>query len=176
MASQQQKLKKKKDREKRVRKKILLQREALRAPAREERKFQKKLDRIGKLKKELGDLNVWADEVFLNMSDKNLSQLERNAQILKALEEEYKKEHDKKSALNKELEEAGLLTLEDKLSHLHNKLVDQAKKLYEEGGLEATEAKEPETSDELNELLAQLDKPKKDVAEVEVLRAPTVEV
>lgn len=155
MASEKKKFQKKKEREKRVRKQILKQREALRAPEREEREFQKKLKRIEKLKKDMGKMNVWADEVFLNMNDKSLSQLERNAQILKALEQEYQKEKDRKKALNEELEGQGFLTLDQKLQHLHDKLVDQAKEMYKSGGLEAKEAK-----------------PQREVSDVEVIKAP----
>jgi len=167
MANDRKKFQKKKDRERRVRKQILAQREAIRAPEREERQFQKKLKRIEKLKKDMGKMNVWADEVFLNMSDDSLSQLERNALILKALEQEYQKEKDKKKQLNDELEEQGLLTLDQKLQHLHDKLVHQAKEMYESGGLEATEAPaEPPRSDL---------KPahNRNVADIEVVRAPS---
>lgn len=157
MANEKKKFQKKKDREKRVHKQILLQREALRAPEREERQFQKKIKRIEKLKKDMGKMNVWADEVFLNMTDKNLSQLEHNAQILKALEQEYQNEHDKKKNLNEELEGQGFLTLDQKLQHLHDKLVQQSKEFYGAGGLEA---KEVDRS-----------KPAKEVSDVEVIKA-----
>lgn len=121
------KAQKKKDREKRVRKQILKQREALRKPAQEERAFQKKMKRIAKLKKDMGRLNVWADDVLLKMSDSTLSQLEKNARILKALEQQYEKETSTKRDLNRQLEEEGFVTLEDKMKFLHDRLVEQQK-------------------------------------------------
>lgn len=157
MSKEQKKFQKKKDRERRVRRQVLLEREAIRAPEREERKFQKKLKRVERLKKDMGRLNVWADELFLKMDDKTLSQLEHNAKILKALEEEYRDEHDRKVALNEELEAKGVHTLEEKLEHLHGRIVEQAKELYKSGGLEA-------------EVVEEASK-RADVAEVEVVRA-----
>jgi Na+/phosphate symporter len=79
----------------------------------------------------MGALNVWADDVLLKMNEKTLVQLEKNAKILKALENEYKEERDKKIKINEELEADGFLTLEEKLNHLHNKLVDEQKALHE---------------------------------------------
>lgn len=127
------KAQKKKDRAKRVRKQILLKRAALRAPQEEENKLKKKMKRITKLKKDMGKLNVWADDVFLKMSEQNLSQLEKNCKILKALEEEYRKETENKKNLNESLESKGCLALEEKLNHLHNKLVEEQKALHENG-------------------------------------------
>lgn len=93
----------------------------------------------------MGKLNVWADDILLQMNEQTLSQLEKNAKILKALEEEYATEHGRKAELNQQLEAEGFKTLEEKLNHLHDKLVQDQKE-------EAGETEE--------------------VAEVEVVRAP----
>jgi hypothetical protein len=131
------KAQKKKDRAKKVHKQLLRQRADLMAKRVEENNEHKKLKRVKKLKKQMGDLNVWADEVFMKMTDETLDRLEKNALILKALEAEYRREADKKAKLNEELEAAGHHTLDAKLNHLHNKMVDAAKDMYETGGLTA---------------------------------------
>lgn len=56
-----------------------------------------------------------------NEANKSREKLERNMQILKALEEEYEKEKDAKRALNDKLEAEGHTTLKDKLSALEKK-------------------------------------------------------
>jgi hypothetical protein len=113
------KLQKKKDREKVVKKRILNRRAAIRAPKIEENKNRKKMERIAKLQKDMNDLSVWADDVLGKLDSKTLTQLERNAQLLKGLEEEYEAERAKKSELNGDLESKGLLSLDEKLNHLH---------------------------------------------------------
>lgn len=164
-SKEQKKFKKRKQREKDVRKKILTRREIIRAPEREERAFQKKLKRIDKLKKEMGDLNVWSDDIFLKMTDDTLSQLEKNAKILKALEDEFREETTKKRNLNEQLEAEGFQTLDEKLSHLHNKLVNQQKALYDQTGMSE------ERSEAFTSASEKLKKPGKEVSEVEVIKA-----
>jgi hypothetical protein len=162
-SKEQKKLRKRKERDqKNLKAKLARQAKATAARQEETAEFRR-LKRIKKLQKEMGDLNIWADDVFLKMDDKTLSQLEKNCNILKALEDEYKKEHAKKEALNKELEGAGQETLEDKLSFLHNKLVAQSK--------------------ELSGQMAALDQPTagmgggtEEIAEVSVIKAPVADV
>jgi hypothetical protein len=168
MASKQQKkFQKKKEREKRVRRQVLLQRETLRAPEREERAFQRKMKRITKLKKDMGDLNVWSDNVFLQMNDETLSQLEKNAKILRALEQQYVDETSKKKDLNEQLESEGFNTLDEKLGELHSRLVKQQKALYADSGLVEERS---EAYANANEKLASCCG--KEVSEVEVIKAP----
>lgn len=155
------KLKKKKEREKEAHKKVLARREALRAPKIEENKLRKKMKRIGKLQKDMDGLSQWADDVLLKMNDKTLSQLERNAQILKALEAEHEADREKKQKLNLDLESKGLFGLQDKLSYLHNELVEQQKS----AGFDSFEEAE----------LVKATKPRKEVAEVTVLKASDCE-
>ena len=136
------KAQKKKDREKKARKKVLLRRAALRAPKEEENKLKRKMNRIAKIKKDMGKLNFWSDEVFLRMSEDKLRQLEKNSKILKALEEEHKKSHENKRDINKKLEEEGYLTLEQKLNHLYQNLVSEQNLTESEevsGGIEPIE-------------------------------------
>lgn len=129
MASKEQrKFQKKKERGRRVRKQILAEREGRMAEGR----LYKKVARIAALKKEMGSANMWTDEVFLGMDDQTLARLERNAKILKALEEEHLKETEQKRSLNERLEDEGHWTLEDKMRHLHERLAAEQQKLYGE--------------------------------------------
>ena len=120
-------LKKKKEREKQAKKKVLARRDAMRAPQIEENKQKKKMKRVLKLQKDMGDLNMWADDVLSRMSNDTLTQLEKNAKILKALEKEYEQELNKKKNLNNSLEEKGITSLHEKLNYLHNEFVEQQK-------------------------------------------------
>ncbi len=165
--TKQQKLQKKAKRAKEVRKKVLARREALRAPAREARELHRRMKRIDKIQRDMGEHSVWSNEVYMQFDDKTLTQLEKNAQILKALESEYKSEVAKRDDLNADLESKGLKTLQEKLDYMHQQVVADQKA----AGLEALGP----------EVIAQLEEqqkpkaPKKDVAEVSIVKAPGFE-
>lgn len=174
------KAKKNKEREKEAKKKVLARRAALRAPKIEENKLKKKMKRIGKLQMDMGDLNVWADDIFMKMvnaDEKTLSQLERNTQILKALEEEYVGEKARKDNLNSGLEAKGCTTLEEKLNHLHQQLVEDQKASGEEILAEEIALAKSATDVGLagNAECAFKSKPKKEVAEVTICKAPVLD-
>lgn len=135
-------LKKKKIREKEAKKKVLSRRVASRASRIEENKERRKLKRVEKLQKEMGDLSNWADDVLMKLNNSTLCQLEKNAKILKALEDEYVEEIEKKNLLNKDLEDKGLLSLSDKMNYLHNNLVEEQKAAGIEGLVETEEYEE----------------------------------
>lgn len=124
MASREQKkIQKKKARDKETRKKILAEREKRRAVARKEREEKRREKRIDKLQKEMADFEYVPTETLEDMDDSTLKQLERNAQILKALETEYTKEQERKKELNENLEEEGHFTLEDKMQALSQNMI-----------------------------------------------------
>ena len=160
MMSQKKMLKKKK-REKDVKRRIDYKRQQLRAPIIEENQNRKKMARIAKLQKDMGDLSMWADDVLMKLDDEKLSQIEKNAKILKALEIEYEKEKEKRDAINKSLEEKGLKSLDDKLGHLHNQLVEQQKNMHSEAEQRNISIGKPQ--------------PPKEVSDVEIIRASDVQ-
>lgn len=163
-SKEQKKQQKKLARAKEVRKKLLVRREAAAAPVREETVLRRKMKRVHRLKNDMGRLNVWSDEALVNMTDKTLTQLERNAKILRALEDEYQEEHAKKENLNKELESEGYYTLEEKLNNLHGKLVHQFGKAVTEAGFpEAANFEKVEATGGLGG--------QREVSDVEVIRA-----
>jgi hypothetical protein len=168
----QKKFMKQKKRERAVKQKLLVRRKVIEAKRKEENEQFKKMKRIKKLKKEMGHLNQWADDVLLGLNNKTLSQLEHNVKILRALEEEYEKERAKKKDLNKELENKGLVTLEEKLNFLHNKIVEQQKLAFADmPPVEAANAGlgsgKPEEVAEISVLKAPVE-----VAEVEIVKVP----
>ena len=114
----QKKMNKQKAREKASKKKVLLKREHLRAKVREERQEKRRDKRIKKLQEDMGELDIWADDVYKNVSEDSLRQLEHNAKLLKALEEESEKESAEKEVRNEDLEKKGHKTLNQKLQHL----------------------------------------------------------
>lgn len=144
MSKQQKQIEKKKKRELEKQKKLLLQREAVTKKRQHDNEEFHKDEKVRKLQKQMGDLSIWADDVLKKVPDATFAQLQKNAKVLKALEEEYEEEQKKKRELNGQLESNGLLTLEDKLSQVNRSVLD--------GGI-------------LQEI------PKQDVAEVGVIKA-----
>ena len=140
VSREQRKLQKKKKKEKENRKKILEAREKHRAVARKEREERRREKRIDKLQKEMLDFEYLPTESLEAMDDATLSQLERNAQILKALESEYVKETERKKELNESLEKEGHFTLEDKMTALaqKNMVLQQQEEVGLGGGAECS--------------------------------------
>lgn len=119
---------KKKQREKEVKVKLEKRREATKAASRaqllafrEQRKFRKEQKEFEKFEK-----NV--DEFYNKLPQKTKEQLEKNIEILKALEEEHEKNLASKQKLNEELESEGKITPKEKMEALHEKVVEKQKK------------------------------------------------
>lgn len=116
MSKEQRKLQKRKEREKEVKQKLLVKREATRSVVREERDDWRKEKRIKKLQKDLEHFDQIMDEQRLrDADDSTLSQIEKNIEILKVLEQEHHREMIQKKELNEDLEAEGCLTLEEKI-------------------------------------------------------------
>jgi hypothetical protein len=133
--SKKQKERKKKEREqiakKRVnsRRKILLKDKQERAKAaRLERKFRNKMTPIIK------DQNKKI-EIEENKKEKTVQQLQKNIQILEALEAEYLKEQENKKCFNEQLESEGHVSLKEKLEALNLKAQDIMTEEEKETGL-----------------------------------------
>ena len=113
---------KQKKREKAAKKKVLARRKATRAEASKKRKLEmieeKTRNKIEPYRK--------ADD-----PDDTALKIEKNMKVLKALEEQYKKEMAEREDLNEMLEKEGYKTLEDKMKHLHEEAEKKAKKGYE---------------------------------------------
>lgn len=119
MASKiEKKFKKQKARERDSKLKVQQRRVKLRQKSKEAQEEFLKMKRIRRLQRKMGDLNIWSDETFKNLDEDALLQVEHNAEILKALEEEYEQERAQRQELNEELESQGHKTLEDKLRAL----------------------------------------------------------
>lgn len=157
MSKQRLKEKKKKDREKESKKKVALRREKIREKTREENKEFHHEKRIKKLRKEMGDLDMWADDVYKKIDENTLLQLEKNVQILKGLEREFKNDSEEKQKINEELESKGLFTLEDKIKHIREKLIEEQNNFSHEV--------------ENRQIISEQKKPPKEIAEVEVVKA-----
>jgi len=120
--------KKRKEREKKSKVKILLRREAVRKERKEESKkymleklVQPKKNPIINMKKK--------DESMEDRDAKIKEQLLKNQQILKALEEEFSKERQIRDDLNGDLESKGHGNLQDKLAAMHKEVVESEEKL-----------------------------------------------
>lgn len=130
--SKKLKEKKKKDREKSVQNKLMKQRQAATAKRQTEmkefreerfkdkevRKFQKDQDRFDEYAKAF-------TENLDKLPKETKDQILHNLKILKAMEDEYKKEQEGRKATNDKLESEGHGTLSDKLNALHTEIAKQ---------------------------------------------------
>lgn len=109
--------KKKKSRERKAKQKVQERRSALRKQTSKENKIAK-AERVGRER-----LTPYVKPVEQDpQKDKQImEQLKRNAEILKALEEEYNKTQESRKALHDDLEEEGHVTLKEKLNALEEK-------------------------------------------------------
>ena len=128
----QKKQQKQKARDKENRKKITAKRMASRAKAKADRDEELMKKRVGKLQREMAgtEMDNWDEEMLKKMPEDTLEQLERNAKILNALEDEHEEETAKKQELNEGLEAKGHVTLEEKVNALHQNTVEEQKKKF----------------------------------------------
>jgi len=119
VSKEQRKLKKRKQREKDARQKVLARRAELRTKAKEDREEARRERRIDKLQRDLYAMDQhFEKEMLMAAPESTLSQLEKNIEILRALEAEHEKELSAKQELNEELESKGYVTLEEKMEAL----------------------------------------------------------
>ena len=130
---EQRKLKKKKTKERDAKKRVLARREALRAPAREEKAEAKRQKRQDKFMKDVASLDnnfqFFTEEQLANLDEATLHQLEKNCKVLRGLEDEYMKEAEAKLQLNEELEDEGHFPLQEKLKAMSDKTITQQKNI-----------------------------------------------
>lgn len=118
---------KKKQREKEVKSKVEKRRAATRAISREQLLEFRQQRQFKKDQKEYAKLEKTVDEFYNSLPQATKEKLEKNIEILKALEEEHQKEIAEKENLNEELEQEGNLTLKSKMEALHKKALDSQK-------------------------------------------------
>jgi hypothetical protein len=135
MATKRQKERKKKNREEKAKSRVESRRNKIRAATREEgrarrldEKFREKIKPFVKDPERKAEMEA-VDE------KKVREKLERNMQILKALEEEYESEVARKAEINRQLESQGHETLKEKL----NAIEDEARKSLGEASAEFSE-------------------------------------
>lgn len=132
--SKKQQERKKKKREEIAKKRVLARRNKLRQQSsqnkqagRLDRKFRTRLEPVIKDAEKKRILEEKRNEQIL-------SKLEKNAEILRALEDEYLVEINQKKAINEKLEAEGHLTLKDKLSALDKQVQDSMTEEEKETG------------------------------------------
>lgn len=133
MSTKKQKERKKKKREEIAKKRVQTRRNILAKDKKErvrsarlERKFRRRIDPI------VNDPNkkILIEEA---KKEKNMNQIKKNIELLKALEAEYVKEQEHKKYVNQQLESEGHVSLKEKLEALNlkakEKMTDQEKEL-----------------------------------------------
>ena len=111
-------VKKLQKRKKEKKKRVLGARAVIREKAREEKSDFRRKKQIKKIQKDMVNIEHWASEFLQMLPDNTLDQLERNAKILKTLEQEYENDVTAKKTLNDKLEDAGYLTIDEKIGAL----------------------------------------------------------
>lgn len=118
MSKQQKQMKKRKEREQKSKDKVLKIREKIRAEAKEKADEIRLEKRIRKLKKTMDEYEFYNENFYRQLPPNVLGQLEHNARILKALEDEYTVAEIERRERAEEMEKLGLVTLEDKMDAL----------------------------------------------------------
>lgn len=133
--SKKQQEKKKKLREEIAKKRVLARRSALRKQAsdnlkssRLEKKFRTKIQPIIKDEEK-------RKMIEQSKNDHILSKLEKNAEILRALEDEYLSEVNYKKQINEQLESEGHMTFKEKMDALNEKAVKNMTEEQKETGI-----------------------------------------
>lgn len=115
MATKRQLERKKKDREAKARARVLARRHKIQSATREERRARALEDKFSeKARPFIKDPEKRA-EIEASEERKVKERLERNMQVLKALEEEYEAEQGRRKEMNQDLESRGHETLKEKL-------------------------------------------------------------
>lgn len=133
MPSKQQKIaQKKKKREKIAKERVLRRREEMRAIRKEDAAKARLEDELSP--KQMPIVN---DPLACEMREKDSSnsvkaQIEKNLELLKALEEEYDKEQALRQQVNEDLESEGHMNMKDKLDALHKKALSMQAQKEEE--------------------------------------------
>lgn len=143
MSLSRKQIEKRKKREKEVRKKVLANREALRAERKEvekERLREKEMWELehGKPTPAVSGNPEVAAKQLAARAQTVADKLQHNLEILKALEAEYEKEQASRSELNEKLEGEGYKTMKEKMAALHEK----ALKMKDVVDMQAEAAKE----------------------------------
>jgi hypothetical protein len=140
MTTERQKIQKKKARQKVVQAKLRHRREINRSVEKEKRDDIRAQKKFKKDQLVMEKLEEKMEELYSKLPPDTRMQLERNIEILKALEEEYDQEIAKKQNLNQELELQGNLTPEEKMKALHEKAVKQQKEIVDVEVIKATKS------------------------------------
>jgi len=146
--SKKQQERKKKKREEIAKKRVLSRRGALRKQssdnlksARLDRKFREKMDPFVKDEEKRKTMEQHKNEIIL-------SKLEKNAEILRALEDQYLSEINQKKQINDQLEAEGHVTLKDKMDALESKIKENmAEDEKETGTIDLTKTGPQDFSD-----------------------------
>ena len=125
--------KKKKEREKRVKAKKLARREELRKQAKQERQA-KLLEKRFREKSEpiINDPEIQERRKKMREEDAK-AQIQRNLEILKALEKEHAQEEQQRADINEALEDEGHFTMKDKMKALEEKTIEKERKKKKKG-------------------------------------------
>jgi hypothetical protein len=132
--SKKQQERKKKKREEIAKKRVLARRNKLRQQS-SQNKQAGRLDRKFRTRSEPVIKDAEKKRILEEKRNEQiLSKLEKNAEILRALEDEYLVEINQKKAINEKLEAEGHLTLKDKLSALDKQVQDSMTEEEKETG------------------------------------------
>lgn len=124
MSTKKQKERKQKQREEKAKSRVFSRRKAMRKISSEEKQASRLERKFRTKQKPFVKDQLKRESIEKINNEKILSKLEKNAEILRALESEYEKELENKKLINEKLESEGHVTLEEKMSALEKKVKD----------------------------------------------------
>ena len=122
MNKERKKLQKRKAKEHDDRKKILLKRAASRAEAKKELEEFRSDKQHRKLMRKVEEMKTYYDQLKDKLPTDVRTQLERNIEVLTALEQQYTEEVDNRKKVNEELEAKGAISMKEKMDLLQKKI------------------------------------------------------
>lgn len=134
MSTKKQKERKKKQRELKAKARVLARARVLSAQKKQEKQAKKLENKFREKAKPIikdPDKKAKMEEVE---NQKRLKKLQKNLEVLKALEDEYQKEVDLKNKINQELEAEGHITLPEKFKALEERAKDSMNESEKESG------------------------------------------
>lgn len=127
MATRKEKQKQRKEKKKNAEKKrkILANRASIRSEAKTKREEARRDRQIRRIQKSMKNIEYYAPEFLETLPQKTLDQIEKNAEILRAIEDEYEAERQSRAQLNEILEGEGAVTMDDKMNLIAQRAMEQ---------------------------------------------------
>lgn len=124
MSKAQKKLEKRKVKERATHRQILNRRTAIRAEAKEKREEFRDEKKHRKMIRQVEEMQAVYDQMKDKLPPETRQKIERNIEILSALEQQFVKETEERKKNNEQLETEGALSMKEKMNLLEKKMLE----------------------------------------------------